>query len=133
MKQISPTDHRIFGFTELGQIRASLFNGAGVPDAGTLYSWVWASTLRQLAHKLAEQWEQPITEAELAVIELLEEAETEAERTIDCSGTGRDHGSLNPFEPEDCPSCAGSGRETPKQPRRPAGRQTVNTARQGVA
>lgn len=127
-------DHRIFGFTEIGQLRANLYNGAGLPYAGALYSWVWAGTSRQLASKLAEQWEQPLSEGEWDVIEQLE-ADTEAEPMVceDCGGSGRDPGGLNPFEPEDCPSCGGSGRETPTQPRRPAGRQTVNTGRQEVA
>jgi DnaJ-class molecular chaperone len=105
-----------------------------VPDAGALYSWVWASTSRQLAHKLDEQWEQPVSEAEFDVIEQLE-AETEVELSIeceDCGGSGRDPGSLNAFEPEDCPSCLGTGREMPM--RRPAGRQVANpSARQEVA
>jgi len=42
---LKSNDHRIFGFTELGQLRANLYNGAGLPDAGALYSWVWASNL----------------------------------------------------------------------------------------
>ena len=47
---LKSNDHRIFGFTELGQLRANLCNGAGLPgaglpDAGALYSWVWASNL----------------------------------------------------------------------------------------
>ncbi len=128
-------DHRIFGFTELGHLRANMYNGAGLSDAGALYSWVWASTSRHLAHKLDEQWEQPLTEGEWDVIEQLE-AETEAEFSVDCEdcgGAGRDPGSLNPVEPEDCPSCGGSGRETPMQPRRPVGRLTASTARQEAA
>jgi hypothetical protein len=132
-------DHRIFGFTELGQIRANLHNGAE-PDAGALYSWVWASTSRQLAYKLAEKWEQSLAEDEWDVIEQLEAAEeTEAARTIDCEdcgGTGRDPGSLSPFEPEDCPACNGTGQEShvPMLARRPAGRQNLNApARTEVA
>jgi hypothetical protein len=129
-------DHRIFGFTELGQLRANLYNGAQ-PDAGALYSWVWASTLRHLAHKLDEQWEQPLSESEFDVIEQLDAVDAELSNDCeDCGGTGRDPGSLNPFEPEDCPSCNGTGQESefPMLTRRPAGRQSLNApARKEVA
>ena len=129
-------DHRIFGFNELGQLRANLYNGTGLPDTGALYSWTWASTSRQLAHKLAEQWEQPLSDSEFEVIEQLE-AETEAEHTIDCEdcgGTGVDPGGLDAHAPEDCTSCGGSGREAHILARRPMGRQTANgPARQEVA
>ncbi len=30
----------------------------------------------------------------------------------DCGGSGRDWGSLDPIDPEDCPVCHGSGRQT---------------------
>ena len=30
----------------------------------------------------------------------------------DCGGKSYDHGSVNPREPEDCPTCHGSGKET---------------------
>jgi hypothetical protein len=117
-------DHRIFGFTELGQLRANLYNGAQ-PD------------LRHLAHKLDEQWEQPLSESEFDVIEQLDAVDAELSIDCeDCGGTGRDPGSLNPFEPEDCPSCNGTGQESefPMLTRRPAGRQSLNApARKEVA
>jgi DnaJ-class molecular chaperone len=130
-------DHRIFGFNDLGQLRANLYNGAGMPDAGALYSWVWASTLRQLAHKLDEQWEQPLSESEFEVLEQLE-AETEAEPMAceDCGGTGVDPGGLDAHAPEDCPACNGTGQEShvPMLARRPVGRQNFNApARTEVA
>ena len=128
-------DFRIFGFTELGHLRANLYDGSGLPSAGALYSWAWASTSRQLAHKLDEHWEQPLSESEFDVIEQLEE--TEAEFSIDCEdcgGTGVDPGGLDAHVPEDCPSCGGSGREARILARRPMGRQTTNVpARQEVA
>jgi hypothetical protein len=121
MKQPSPTvpDHRIFGFTQEGQLRVNLHNGPGLPASGALYSWLVCATSRQLAHKLAELWEQPLTEDEFDVLEQLETSNAEttpftAEVNIpceDCGGDGRDRGSLNPHEPEDCPSCHGTGRE----------------------
>ena len=128
-------DHRIFGFTELGQLRANLYNGAGLPDAGAFYSWI-VSTEQQMATKLENWYQQPLSAEEWDVLEQLK-AETDAELSIDCEdcgGTGRDPGSLNPFEPEDCPYCGGSGRETHIPARRPVGRQTANgPARQEVA
>jgi hypothetical protein len=130
---IETADHRIFGFNELGQLRANLYNGAGVPDAGALYSWVCAGTSRQLANKLGEQWEQPLTEGEWDVIEQLE-APTEAEAEMidceDCGGTGRDPGSLNPFEPEDCRHAVARAGKLPCSPAVPlAGRRLAQHGR----
>ena len=138
-QQASPADHRIFGFTPEGQLRVSLFNGPSSHASRMLYTWI-VGTEQQIAFRLASWYEQPLTEDEFTVLEELEQSNeaspyiAETDQPCDeCGGTGRDPGSLNPFEPEDCPSCGGSGRETPMQSRRPAGRQTVNTARQGVA
>jgi hypothetical protein len=134
--QTSTPDFRTFGFTEDGQLRANLYNGTNSPDAGALYSWVCADTDRQLANKLADQWEEPLTDEEWDVLEQLEAA---AEVEIDCEycgGSGRDPGSLNPFEPEDCPECNGTGRETiaPVSLRRPAGREVaIPSTRKEVA
>jgi hypothetical protein len=134
MKQVSPADHRIFGFTELGQLRVSLHNSADTLDAGAIYSWI-VGTEHQIVTKLENWYSQPLSAEEWDVIEQLE-AETEAEPMAceDCGGTGRDPGSLNAFEPEDCPSCNGTGQESefPMLARRPAGRQLV-AARQEVA
>src|ERR1700733_7542665 len=131
---INQADHRIFGFTEPGQLRANLYHGTGLPYAGALYSWVWAATSEEIADKLAEQWEQPVTYSEFEVIEQLE-AEAVPMSCDTCGGTGRDPGSLNPIEPEDCPSCNGTGQElhVPMLARRPAGREVLAPTRQEVA
>ena len=113
-------DHRIFGFDELNRLRANLYNGPGHPEAGVMYSWVWASTSSQLAYKLAGQWEQPLNEDEFDVLEQLEASNGEAspftaEVKIDCEecgGTGVDPGGLNAYEPEDCRVCHGAKRMT---------------------
>jgi hypothetical protein len=107
---------------------------AGMPYAGAMYSWVWAATSEHLADKLAEQWEQPLAKGEVEVIEQLE-AEAAPMACEDCGGTGRDPGSLNPIEPEDCPSCNGTGQElhVPMLARRPAGREVLAPTRQEVA
>jgi len=132
-----PIDHRIFGFQLDGQLRANLYNGVGLPDAGKMYSWAWAPTSEQLSNQLAKLWEQPLSEDEWYVIEELEAADDEFEMACDtCGGDGRDHGSLHAFEPEDCPSCHGTGQESyvPMLTRRPAGREAVNSpTRQEVA
>jgi hypothetical protein len=128
-------DHRIFGFDAQNQLRANLYNGPGHPEAGAFYSWVWAAESSQLAHTLAEQWEQALDAEEWDTIEQLEAAETEAELSItceECGGSGVDPGGLNANEPEDCRVCHGSGRETPVLARRPVGRETF-PSRQEVA
>jgi hypothetical protein len=122
MKQTSPTvpDFRVFGFTPEGQLRANLYNGPGLHCAGSLYSWLVCSTDRQLAHMLAEQWEQPLDESEWDALEQLETSNAEAspfmaEIEIDCEecgGSGVDPGGLNAYEPEDCRVCYGSKRQT---------------------
>jgi hypothetical protein len=104
-------DHRIFGFTELGQLRANLYHGAGLPYAGTRYSWVVAPSERSLTNKLAEQWEQPLSEEEWETLEALQGEAIEV-TCNDCDGRGVDPGGLSAYEPEDCRSCGGSGRET---------------------
>jgi hypothetical protein len=112
-------DFRIFGFTELGQLRVSLFNGPDSHAPGALYSWIVCATVRHLAHKLAAQWEQSLNEEEWAVLEELEQSNgspyytAESEIICDtCGGSGADPGGLNAYEPEDCPACLGTGRET---------------------
>ena len=109
-------DYRIFGFDEQNRLRANLYNGPGHPEAAAMYSWVWASTSSQLAYKLAEQWEQPLSEDEEAVLsELVQFSPFVAEIEQDCEecgGSGVDPGGLNAFEPEDCPVCHGTKRQT---------------------
>jgi hypothetical protein len=137
MKQVSPADHRIFGFTELGQLRVSLHNSADTLDAGAIYSRI-VGTEHQIVTKLENWYSQPLSAEEWDTLEQLE-AETDAELSIDCEdcgGTRRDPGSLNAFEPEDCPSCNGTGQESelPMFTRRPAGRQSLTApARKEVA
>lgn len=104
-------DHRIFGLDLQNRFRANLYNGAGYPEAGKLYSWVTGNSERHLANKLAEQWEQPLTEEEWETLEALQ-AETIEIPCEDCGGSGRAPGGLSAYEPEDCRSCGGSGRES---------------------
>jgi hypothetical protein len=92
------TDYRIFGFDEQNRLRANLYNGPGHPETGVMYSWLVCATSSQLADKLAEQWEQPLTEVEIPCDE--------------CGGSGVDPGGLNAYGPEDCPVCHGSKRQT---------------------
>ena len=115
MKQVSRTDHRIFGSTELGQLRVNLYNGAGLPAAGSLYSWL-VGTDRQLVYRLESWYGQPLNEDEEAVLSELVQlspfvAETD-QPCDECGGSGVDLGGLNAYEPEDCPVCQGAGRET---------------------
>jgi hypothetical protein len=113
-------DHRIFGFNELGQVRANLYHGSGRPYAGAMYSWLVCSAPKQLVSKLADQWEQPLSEEEFDVLEQLETSSAEpspytAESEIDCDecgGSGVDPGGLNAYEPEDCPVCHGTKHQT---------------------
>jgi hypothetical protein len=65
-------DHRIFGFDQRGQLRTNLYNEHGSPEVVALYSWAWAPTSRELAHKLATLWEQAIVAEEWDIIEELE-------------------------------------------------------------
>jgi hypothetical protein len=105
------SDHRVFGFTESGEFRANLYNGAGLPGAGALYSWVVCATFRQLAAKLESWYEQPLTSEESDVLELLEVANEEYEIDCDeCAATGIDPGGLSAHEPEECPACHGAKR-----------------------
>jgi hypothetical protein len=113
-------DHRIFGFNELGQVRVNMYHGAGHPYAGAMYSWLVCSGAKQLAYKLADQWEQPLSEDEWDVLEELEHPDVEfspytTESEIDCDecgGSGVDPGGLNAYEPEDCPVCHGTKHQT---------------------
>ena len=120
MKQQSSPDFRIFGFDEQNRLRANLYNGPGHPEAGAMYSWVWASTSSQLADELEEYWEQSLSESEWDALEQLESCTAEpspfiAEVEIDCEecgGSGVDPGGLNAYEPEDCRVCHGTKRMT---------------------
>jgi hypothetical protein len=106
-------DHRIFGFTELGQLRANLHNGPDSFAPGALYSWLTSPTVDQLASKLADQWEQPLSEDEFDVLEQLEASMAELELDCDdCGGSGVDPGGLNAYEPEECRMCHGAKRMT---------------------
>lgn len=123
-------DHRVFGFTESGHLRVNLHNGPGLPGPGAMYSWI-TGPIEQVANKLEVWYDQPLSTDEADVIEQLEATpETETELSIVCEdrgGSGRDIGSLNALEPEDCPTCNGTGRETIARAsqRRPAGREVA--------
>lgn len=112
-QQSSPAipDFRIFGFDLQNRYRANLYIGAGHPEAGKLYSWTVAPSERALGHKLAEQWEQPLSEAEYETLEALQ-AETLDMPCEDCGSSGVAVGGLSAYEPEDCPECGGTGRQT---------------------
>lgn len=106
-------DHRIFGFDPRGQLHVRLFHGSGLPYAGALYSWTSASTISQLANKLADLWEQPLTDVEWELLEELEAANSEFEIDCDeCAATGINPGGLSAVEPEECPVCQGAKRMT---------------------
>lgn len=104
-------DHRIFGYADGGRIRASMFTGAGHPEAGKLRSWTLAYSEHEMARKLADLFEQPMDEAEYEILELLA-GETEDVPCEDCGGSGVAVGGLSAYEPEDCPECGGSGHQT---------------------
>lgn len=103
-------DHRIFGITHEGQIRANLYHGAGHPFEGSMYSWTVAKTSGHLAHKLQapEGWDQPLTAVEWDAID--EQEITFTERCDTCGGLGADPGALDALG-EPCPDC--SGKRTP--------------------
>lgn len=114
-KASTPTspDHRIFGFDQRGQLRANFHNGPASYAPGALYSWIVSSTVQQLSDKLAEQWEQPLSDAEWDTLEEIEASMSEVEMDCDdCGGSGVDPGGLNPHEPEACRTCHGSGHIT---------------------
>lgn len=104
-------DHRVFGFTVTGQIRANLHNSSASYAPGAMYSWIVCATVDQLAHKLAQQWEQEISDAEFETIEQLEASNAEFEIDCDeCLATGIDPGGLSEHEPEECRVCHGAKR-----------------------
>ncbi len=106
-------DHRIFGFDQRGQLRANLHNSHASHAPGALYSWTWAPTVEQLAGKLSDFWEQPLSDDEFEVLEQLEASNTEFELDCDqCNATGVDPGGLSAVEPEECPACHGAKRMT---------------------
>jgi hypothetical protein len=106
-------DHRIFGYDQRGQLRANLHNSAASHAPGAFYSWVTCTTVDQLASKLADQWEQPLSDDEFEVLEQLEASNAEFELDCDeCQATGVDPGGLNPHEAEECPACHGAKRMT---------------------
>ena len=103
------SDHRIFGFDLRGHIRVSLFNGPGCHAPGARYSWVISTTPRQLAEKLARQWEQPVSNDEWDAIEQLTDSMNNVEVPCDdCGGTGVDAGGLDPLQAEQCRTCHGA-------------------------
>jgi hypothetical protein len=115
-------DHRIFGFDEQNRLRANLHNGPGHCEAGVKYSWVVADTARQLASKLEQRWEEPVTEDEWHCIEALERHYTpEREAALpfsefvevqceDCGGRGGDSDDPSVgYVGSECPTCCGSG------------------------
>jgi hypothetical protein len=104
-------DHRIFGLDLQNRYRSNLHHGAGHPYVGQMYSWVVAPSERSLTNKLAEQWEQPLSEEEWETLEALQGEAIEVSCN-DCDGLGVDPGGLSAYEQEDCRSCGGSGRET---------------------
>jgi hypothetical protein len=111
-QQSSTTDHRIFGHDVRGFVRVNLYNGEGHPEAGSLYTWLVFSSEREMAHNLIDKWELPaLTEDEFLTLEALE-GETAEISCEECRGTGVDPGGLSAYEPEDCRSCHGTGRET---------------------
>ena len=106
-------DHRIFGFDQRGQLRANLHNSPASHAPGALYSWLTCATVDQLASKLADQWEQPLSENEWNAIEQLEASNAEFELDCDeCGATGVDPGGLDAREPEECRVCHGAKRMT---------------------
>jgi hypothetical protein len=106
-------DHRIFGLDQRGQLRANLHNSAASRAPGALYSWTWAPTVKQLAGKLSDLWEQPLSDNEFEVLEQLEASNSEFEIDCDeCLATGVDPGGLSAVEPEECPVCHGAKRMT---------------------
>jgi hypothetical protein len=112
-QQSSPaTDHRIFGYDSRGFVRVNLYNGAGHPEAGSLYTWLVFSSEREMARKLTDQWEQPaLSEEEFDTLEQLECSETVDVPCGDCGGSGIDPGGISAYEPEDCRTCHGTRHE----------------------
>lgn len=113
MKDASPAnqDFRIFGYDQQNRLRANLYYPAGHPYAGAMYSWLVCRSEREMAYKLAEQWEQSLSEEEFEVLEALEGEIIEVP-CEDCGGSGIDAGGISAVESEDCRSCNGTGRET---------------------
>jgi hypothetical protein len=123
-------DHRVFGFDQRGQLRANLYNGPELPEAGAMYSWTFAPTSRQLADKLANVWEQPLVDAEWDVLEQLEASNSEPRCSV-CNGadvaieaqefgTDRETGYSDSGEVIHCLDCDARERYEPAIPRKPA-------------